>query len=86
MAAAFDVKNVPPGTRLELYVSPSCPYCAQALDYYERAGTPVEVHDAQNDPDARRLMLRYTGGDPTVPAIIINGAYVQSGWGTPPRG
>lgn len=86
MAAAFDVKNVPPGAALELYISPSCPYCAQALDYYEREGTAYTVHDAQNDRAARERMFAYTGGDPTVPAIIINGEYVQSGWGTPPRG
>jgi glutaredoxin 3 len=86
MAAPFDVKNVPPGMKVELYISPSCPYCAQALDYYERAGVPHTVHDAQNDPRARRRMFGYTGGDPTVPAILINGQYVQSGWGTPPRG
>jgi glutaredoxin 3 len=86
MAAPFDVKNVPPGAKLELYISPSCPYCAQALDYYERAGVPYTVHDAQNDREARQRMFGYTGGDPTVPAILINGQYVQSGWGTPPRG
>ena len=80
------MKNVPPGAALELYISPSCPYCAQALDHYERAGTPVIVHDAQNDRAARERMFGYTSGDPTVPAIIINGGYVQSGWGTPPRG
>lgn len=80
------MKNVPPGATLELYISPSCPYCAQALDYYERAGVRAAVHDAQNDQAARRRMLGYTGGDPTVPAILINGQYVQSGWGTPPRG
>lgn len=80
------MKNVPPGAALELYISPSCPYCAQALDYYEREGTAYTVHDAQNDRAARERMFAYTGGDPTVPAIIINGKYVQSGWGTPPRG
>jgi glutaredoxin len=86
MAAPFDVKHVPPGATLELYISPSCPYCAQAIGHYERTGTPHVVHDAQNDREARERMLGYTGGDPTVPAIIINGRYVQSGWGTPPRG
>lgn len=80
------MKNVPPGATLELYVSPSCPYCAQALEHYERAQRPCVVHDAQNDAAARERMFAYTGGDPTVPAIIINGQYVQSGWGTPPRG
>lgn len=80
------MKNVPPGAKVELYVSPSCPYCAQAVDHYERTGTPHTVYDAQNDREARKRMFAYTGGDPTVPAIIINGAYMQSGWGTPPRG
>lgn len=80
------MKNVPPGAKVELYISPSCPYCVQALDHYERTDTPCLVHDAQNDRAARERMFGYTGGDPTVPAIIINGAYVQSGWGTPPRG
>ena len=80
------MKNVPPGVTLELYISPDCPYCAQAMEHYERAGTPFQVHDAQNDAKARERMFGYTSGDPTVPAIIMNGRYVQSGWGTPPRG
>lgn len=71
---------------VELYISPSCPYCAQALDHYERAGIAPVVHDAQNDRAARERMFGFTGGDPTVPAILINGRYAQSGWGTPPRG
>ena len=80
------MKNLPPGALVELYISPSCPYCAQALDYYERTGVPATVHDAQNDRSARERMLKYTGGDPTVPAIVVDGRYAQSGWGTPPRG
>lgn len=80
------MKHVPPGATVDLYISPSCPYCAQALDYYESAGVPHTAHDAQNDAAVRQRMFSYTGGDPTVPAILINGTYVQSGWGTPPRG
>jgi len=30
--------------------------------------------------------LAYSAGDPTVPVIVVDGAYVQSGWGSPPRG
>jgi glutaredoxin len=86
MAAAFDVKHIPPGSRLELYISPSCPYSQAAMEHYDHAGTAYAVHDAQNDLDARKQMFAYTSGDPTVPAIIVDGAYVQSGWGTPPRG
>jgi glutaredoxin 3 len=86
MAAPFDVKHVPPGSKLELYISPSCPYCQAAMQHYEEAGTAFTVHDAQHDSAARRAMFAYTGGDPTVPAIVVDGRYVQSGWGTPPRG
>ena len=31
-------------------------------------------------------MFGYSGGDPTVPVIVVDGKYVQSGWGSPPRG
>ena len=80
------MRNVPPGAKLELYVSPSCPYCRDAMTHYDAIGTPYTVHDAQNDREARRRMLAYTSGDPTVPAIVLDGTFVQSGWGSPPRG
>jgi len=86
MAAAFDVRTIPPGSRLELYISPTCPYCRAAIEHYDQTGTQYVVHDAQNDVQARQRMFAYTGGDPTVPAIIVDGTYVQSGWGSPPRG
>ena len=86
MAAKFDVEHVPAGAKLELYVKHTCPYCAQAMAHYDAAGTPYAVHDAQNDRSARKRMLEYTDGNPTVPAIVIDGEFVQSGWGRPPRG
>jgi glutaredoxin len=86
MAARFDVEHVPPGTKLELFISPSCPYCSRAMAYYDDVGTAYVAHDAQNDRAARERMFAYTGGDPTVPAIVADGTYVQSGWGSPPRG
>ena len=86
MSPAIDVERIAPGAKLELYVSPTCPYCRAAREYYDRAGTAYIVYDAANDPAIRARMLALTGGDPTVPAIVANGAYVQSGWGSPPRG
>lgn len=56
------------------------------MAYYDAAGTLYAVHDAQNDSGERARMFSYTGGDPTVPAIVVDGVYGQSGWGTPPRG
>ncbi len=83
---SIDVKRIEPGRKLELYISPTCPYCKNAMDHYEAIGYPYVVHDAQNDAAARRRMFAFTDNDPTVPAIVVDGAYVQSGWGDPPRG
>ncbi len=76
----------PEGAKLELYVSPTCPYCRQALAYYDERKIAYTSYDAQNDAAARERMLAFTGGDPTVPAIVVDGAYVRSGCGDPPRG
>ncbi|HEV3152352.1 MAG TPA: glutaredoxin domain-containing protein [Candidatus Baltobacteraceae bacterium] len=86
MAQKADVERIPPGSKVELYISPTCPYCRAAMQHYDDAGTPYIVHDAQNDRGARAKMFSYTGGDPTVPAIVVDGTYVQSGWGSPPSG
>lgn len=69
-----------------MYMKPGCPYCQRARDYYTENNIPFIEYDAQNDKERQREMLEYTGGDLTVPAIVDNGNYVQSGWGDPPRG
>jgi glutaredoxin 3 len=86
MARAFDVEHLPPGAKLELYISPSCPYCRRAMAHYDAIGMPYVTYDAQNDRAARKQMFAYSNDDPTVPVIVVDGKYVQSGWGSPPRG
>jgi glutaredoxin len=86
MAGRVDVEHLTAGSALELYISPTCPYCRRAMEFYDRAGMPYVIHDAQNNRDARARMLAYTHGDPTVPAIVVDGIYAQSGWGSPPQG
>ena len=80
------ILEITPGAKLELYTSPTCPYSREARAYYDMRGFTYVVHDAQNDAAARERMFAYTDGDPTVPAIVIDGSYVRSGWGDPPRG
>ncbi|MFN2529110.1 MAG: glutaredoxin family protein [Candidatus Baltobacteraceae bacterium] len=86
MNSHFDVEHIEPGHTLELYISPSCPYCKEAIAHYDRTGYPYVLHDAQNDLALRKAMFVYTNNDPTVPAIVIDGNHVQSGWGKPLRG
>ena len=71
---------------LVIYTKPGCPYCQQAREFYNSKGIPFTDYDAQNDLARRAEMFSYTGGDPTVPAIVENGKYIGSGWGNPPRG
>lgn len=82
----MDYKEIGSEQKLELYISPDCPYSAEARAYYDARGVAYQVHDAQNDADARARMFAYTGSDPTVPAIVVDGVYLRSGWGEPPRG
>ena len=69
-----------------MYVKPDCPYCQRARDYYTENNIELVEYDAQNDKVRQREMLELSGGDPTVPTIVENGKYIQSGWGDPPRG
>jgi glutaredoxin 3 len=71
---------------LVIYTKPGCPYCQQARDYYDAEGITFTDYDAQNDRARRAEMFSYAGGDPTVPCIVQDGKYVQSGWGNPLRG
>ena len=69
-----------------IYTKPGCPYCQQARDHYNANGIAFTEYDAQNDRERQREMLDISAGDITVPCIVENGEYVQSGWGTPLRG
>jgi glutaredoxin 3 len=71
---------------LVVYTKPGCPYCKAAKDHYNENGIEFIEYDAQTDKARQKEMLEFTGGDPTVPAIVENGVYKQSGWGDPPRG
>ncbi|HEU4387583.1 MAG TPA: glutaredoxin [Blastocatellia bacterium] len=65
---------------LIIYTKPGCPYCQKAREYYSGKGVQFEDRNAQDNLAFRREMLRFTGGDPTVPAIVDDGHLVQQGW------
>lgn len=69
-----------------MYTKPGCPYCQAARDHYNSNGIAFTEYDAQTDKGRQREMLALTNDDPTVPAIIEDGVWKQSGWGDPPRG
>ena len=69
-----------------MYTKPGCPYCQSARDHFNSNGIAFTEYDAQTDKSRQREMLEITNGDPTVPAIVEDGVWKQSGWGDPPRG
>ena len=71
---------------LVIYSKPGCPYCEKAREYYSGRGISYIDYDAQNDKQRQKEMFAFSNGDPTVPCIVEDGKYIQSGWGDPPRG
>lgn len=71
---------------LVIYSKAGCPYCRKARDFYNENLIEFIEYDAQEDLERRAEMFAFSGGDPTVPCIVENGVYIQSGWGNPPRG
>ena len=69
-----------------MYTKPGCPYCQRARDHYNANGIDFVEYDAQNDKTRQKEMLDISGGDLVVPCIVVDGEYIQSGWGDPPRG
>ncbi len=69
-----------------MYTKPGCPYCQKAREYYDEHGVEFTDYDAQNDKKRQREMLDISGGDLTEPCIVMDGEYIQSGWGMPLRG
>jgi glutaredoxin 3 len=65
---------------IELYVTAGCPYSAAAREDLEWRGVDFVEYDVDQDPEARRRMLAYTGGTRTVPVIVEAGRPVQIGW------
>jgi glutaredoxin 3 len=58
--------------RIEVYTTPSCPYCVRAKRLLKERGLAYEEIDIAND-DALRLDVMRRSGRRTVPQIFIDG-------------
>ncbi len=55
---------------LVIYTKPGCPYCDKARDYYNENNIEFAEYDAQNNPERKKEMLEFSGGDLVVPCIV----------------
>jgi glutaredoxin 3 len=61
---------------IELYTTPSCPYCIAAKDLLTRKGVTFAEFNVMGDPQRRKEMVERAGGRTTVPQIFINSTHV----------
>ena len=62
--------------RVEIYTTPTCPYCVAAKQLLRRKGVGYTEIDVSRDPQLRDAMTRRAGGVRTVPQIFISGKHV----------
>ncbi len=61
---------------VEIYTTPSCPYCIAAKRLLMHKGVEFNEIDVSRDPSKRMTMRERADGRWTVPQIFIDGAYV----------
>ena len=58
--------------KVEIYTTPSCPYCHLAKEYFESKGISYEEYDVSKDIARREEMVKQTGMM-AVPVVRIDG-------------
>jgi glutaredoxin 3 len=61
---------------VEIYTTPSCPYCVAAKRLLQKKGVTYAETDVSRDPALRQAMTQRAGGRRTVPQIFIGGTHV----------
>lgn len=62
--------------KVEIYTTPTCPYCHAAKRLLTKKGVDFTEIDVSRDPDLRLAMTNRAGGRRTVPQIFIAGKHV----------
>ncbi|SEM47664.1 glutaredoxin 3 [Gemmobacter aquatilis] len=61
---------------VEIYTTPTCPYCLAAKRLLTKKGAAFTEIDVSRDPDLRMAMMQRAAGRRTVPQIFIGGQHV----------
>ena len=62
--------------RVEIYSTPTCPYCIAAKALLRTKGADFEDTDVARDYGLRQKMMQRSGGRMTVPQIFIGGLHI----------
>lgn len=61
---------------VEIYTTPTCPYCQAAKRLLARKGVTYSEIDVSGDPALRAAMTERAGGRRTVPQIFVGKVHV----------
>lgn len=61
---------------VEIYTTPSCPYCIAAKRLLTHKGVDFREIDVSRDPAQRQAMRTRANGGWTVPQIFVDGVHV----------
>lgn len=62
--------------KIEIYTTPTCPFCIRAKALLRAQNAPFTEIDVARDPDLRSAMTQRAGGRRTVPQIFIGGRHI----------
>ncbi len=65
---------------VELFGGSGCQYTAELREQLLWEEREFVEYDVETDRDALRRMMELTGGQRTVPVLIVNGRVEQIGW------
>jgi glutaredoxin 3 len=57
--------------KVEIYTSPTCGYCHEAMEFFVENKVEFEEHDISKDKEAKKTLMRK--GYMSVPVIVVNG-------------
>ena len=61
---------------VEIYTTPTCPYCMAAKRLLQKKGVAYSEIDVSRDPALRETMTQRAQGRRTVPQIFVGGTHV----------
>lgn len=56
---------------ITVYWRPGCAFCRPLMRWLDQTGVPAVRHDIWADPDAAASLRALTGGDETVPTVVV---------------
>jgi len=67
-------------SEVELFGGSGCQYTSELREHLLWEGRDFIEHDVETDHVALRRMLELTGGQRTIPVLVVDGEVTQIGW------